>query len=149
MHDGMRVAEIIREKKTLAIIAIERSQNSSPKIPGSRKNGIKTMTVVMHELRFDFWTDSVLSMIVFSEYELPNFRMFSITIIDVSTIIPIEIEMPESEKRLIVLPVIYKMMTENKMQKGIVKETINDIFMFFKNRNRIIKVMRELIIAEI
>lgn len=149
MHAGIKVKEMRSEHERLAMIARERSQNNSPKIPGRRKNGIKTIIVVMHELMFDFWTFNAPKMIDLSAVFFGDLRTFSITIIDVSTIIPMEIEIPESENRFIVLPARLKTVIENKMHSGIVSETMSEIFMLLKNTKRIKKVMSELMIAEI
>ena len=51
---GIYVKERRKEKRMLDIIAIARSQNNSPKMPGKRKKGVKTITVVSDELKFDW-----------------------------------------------------------------------------------------------
>ena len=43
----------MKENKILEMIAIDRSENNSPRIPGKRKNGKKTIIVVSDELKLD------------------------------------------------------------------------------------------------
>ena len=119
-------------------------------MPGKRKKGINTMIVVNEELRFDFdtcWIEEIIVLSVIFDRTLD--KMLSMDTIDESTIIPSEIEIPESENRFIVFPVIFKTVIEKRMHNGITREIIKEIFRFLKNKSRIRNVMTELISAEI
>ena len=64
INTGINVIDNMYEKIIDEIIEIDRSVNNSPKIPGNKKNGIKTIIVVMDELKIDFF-DFIIDWYIF------------------------------------------------------------------------------------
>ena len=121
------------ENKIEDITEIESGVNNSPIFPLNKRNGIKTIVVVRAEFMIEVFTSSsFLWRKRFVNFFLSKLKIFSIATIEESTIIPIEIEIPDNEKWFNVWLNNLRHKTENKIQSGIGNESSREILIFLK-----------------